>query len=207
MVHQGSHRRRRGRFRRHPPARLRRAAWPHSREASVEPGGAQALSAFGHAYAATGLKQPTRSFRVSSLTTASGPPDTVPARPRERQPALLADRPTVASSGVNGRTRSPLLLRIETAVSRDRSSSSNSQLSLTAREVAAFVPMQKSSSATAHRAPAVAMPARASIWSTRPCGVPQIVQRDYANTDEPRARNALQRAALARRPLLATSGR
>ena len=84
---------------------------------------------------------------------------------------------------------------------RQRCSSSNPQLSLTAREVAAFGPMQKSTSATAHRAPAVAVPARASIWSTRPCGVPHIVQRDNANTDEPRARNALQRAAPARRPL------
>jgi hypothetical protein len=46
-----------------------------------------------------------------------------------------------------------------------------SQLSVTAHDVAAFLPMQKSGSATAHPTPAVAMPARASIWSTRPCGM------------------------------------
>jgi hypothetical protein len=54
--------------------------------------------------------------------------------------------------------------------------SSISQLSLTARDVAAFVPMEKSRSATGHPAPAVAMPARASMSSTRPCGVPRSLR-------------------------------
>ena len=49
--------------------------------------------------------------------------------------------------------------------------SSISQLSVTAHDVAAFLPMQMSGSATAHPTPALAMPARASIWSTRPCGM------------------------------------
>ena len=56
------------------------------------------------------------------------------------------------------------------------SCSSISQRSLRTSNVPRFLPMQKSSGATARQPTAVAMPARANIWSTRPCGVPQIVR-------------------------------
>jgi hypothetical protein len=44
-------------------------------------------------------QRPRRASCWSSLTTVSWPPGTVPARPRKRQPAMLADRAAAAGSG------------------------------------------------------------------------------------------------------------